>query len=260
VAEPEVDRDRHQHDDKRRDDHHARVPQYPMNRRSVDAEQHARDRMLLLRDHSPDEHGVRRGGEPSRFEVVALQLREHQAQRWIERDGEQRRDGHGKVLREGQRFEELPLLRFEGEDREERQRDHEQRIEARPPHLLNRGDQHFLVIAATSAAFPRLQLLVRVLDDDHCGIDERADGDGDPAERHDVRVDAEQAHGNEREDHRRGQREDRDHRARDVPEKQKDDERDDQHLDQKLVFQRVNRGGDQLRAVVRRHDLHAFRQ
>ena len=42
-----------------------------------------------------------------------------------------------------------------------------------------------------------LQVLVRVLDHDDGGVDHRADGDGDAAERHDVGVDPLPAHDDE---------------------------------------------------------------
>ena len=43
-----------------------------------------------------------------------------------------------------------------------------------------------------------LQMLVRVLDHDDGRVDHRADGDGDAAQAHDVRADAEHLHGHER--------------------------------------------------------------
>ena len=48
---------------------------------------------------------------------------------------------------------------------------------------------------------PRLDVLVRVLDHHHRGIDHRANGDRDPAERHDVGVDALVVHDDERYQH-----------------------------------------------------------
>ena len=45
---------------------------------------------------------------------------------------------------------------------------------------------------------PRLDVLVRVLDHHDCGIDHRSDGNGDPAERHDVGVHTLVIHDDER--------------------------------------------------------------
>ena len=47
-------------------------------------------------------------------------------------------------------------------------------------------------------------------------------------------------------------RDDRDERARDVPEEEQDDERHDEHLLDQRVLQVVDRAPDQLRAVVDR--------
>src|SRR5262249_14706066 len=54
--------------------------------------------------------------------------------------------------------------------------------------------------------------------------------------------------------------EDRNDRARDVPEEDEDDEADDQQLFPERVLQRVNRAIDQLRTVVGRNDLDPFRE
>ena len=48
------------------------------------------------------------------------------------------RDGHGQVLRVGERLEEPALLVHEREDGHERHRDHQQREEDRRPDLLER--------------------------------------------------------------------------------------------------------------------------
>ena len=84
-----------------------------------------------------------------------------------------------------------------------------------------------------------LQRLVRVLDHDDRRIDHRADGDGDAAERHDVRGKPEPEHRQEREDDRDRQRDDRDQRRADVPEENDADQRDDDALLDQLFAQRV---------------------
>ena len=45
--------------------------------------------------------------------------------------------------------------------------------------------------------------------------------------------------------------------ARDVPEEDQDDQRDDDHLDGQLVLERVDRARDQVGAVVGGDDLDA---
>ena len=93
--------------------------------------------MLLLGVDLADEHGVGGAREPARAEAEVSHVREQQAQRGIERDGEQRGDDHGEVLRVGERLEEPALLRFEREDRQEGDRDHQQREEARAADFLH---------------------------------------------------------------------------------------------------------------------------
>ena len=56
---------------------------------------------------------------------------------------------------------------------------------------------------------PSLYLLVGVLDHHHGGIDHSADGDGNPAQGHDVGVDALVAHDDEGNQHAHRQRNDR---------------------------------------------------
>src|SRR5213593_202128 len=83
---------------------------------------------------------------------------QHQSRR--KRDRKERRDSHGEVLRKGERLKELSLLRFEGEDRHERERDDQQREEAWTSDFLNRADQRRFVVAAPPTRFPCLELLV----------------------------------------------------------------------------------------------------
>src|SRR5207302_2912818 len=151
-------------------------------------------------------------------------------------------------------------LRFESEDRHEGEGDDQQREKAGPADFLHRLDQDFLIGTLTSAVFPSIELLVRVLDDHDGRVDHRTDGHGDAAEGHDVGVDPEDLHRDEGDDHRRWDRDDRNDRARDVPQENENDERDDDHLHKQLVLQRVDRGFDQLGAVIGLNDLHALWQ
>ncbi len=82
-------------------------------------------------------------------------------------------------------------------------RDHQQREEAGPRHLLYCRDHHVAVLASPSARFPFLQLLVCLLHHHDRGIHQGADGDCDTAKRHDVRGHAHLSKRNERDQHRR---------------------------------------------------------
>ena len=84
-----------------------------------------------------------------------------------------------------------------------------------------------------------LQRLVRVLHHDDGRIHHRADGDGDAAERHDVRGQAQPEHRQERKQDGDGQRDDRHQRGADVPEENDADQRDDDAFLDELFAQRV---------------------
>ena len=79
-----------------------------------------------------------------------------------------------------------------------------------------------------------------VLDHDDGRIDHRADGNGDAAERHDVRGQAEPHHGQEREDDGNRQCDDGDQRRADMPEKDKAHEGDDDALLDELFAQSID--------------------
>jgi len=65
-------------------------------------------------------------------------------------------------------------------------------------------------VAMPAPVLPLLELPVRVLHFHDGAVHENADGDGDTGERHDVRGDAHQGHGYEREQHRHGNGDDGD--------------------------------------------------
>ena len=241
-------------------DDEPRPPQNQVDSGGVDAMQDLRDRMLLFRMDRSHRYTVHQTRQPPRLEVVLLHADEDHHQRRREGDREYSGDGHGEVFREGQRLEQPSLLRLQGKNRQEGQGDHEQGEEARPSDLLDRFDQYFAIVALRAFRLPSLELLVRVLDDDDRRINESANRDRDSAERHDVRVDPENVHGNERQNYRRRKRDDRDHRAGQVPQEDENDERDDQHFDHQLVLERADRLLDQFRAVVRGDDLYALRE
>ena len=103
-------------------------------------------------------------------------------------------------------------------------------------------------------------MLVRVLDHDDGGVDHRADGDGDAAEAHDGRVDAERVHGDERHQHADRQHDDGDQRAADVQQEDDADESDDDALLDQRALQRLDGAMDQVGAVVDGDDAHVLGQ
>ncbi len=115
------------------------------------------------------------------------QRHQHRHQRHAQQRGEE----HRKCLGEGQRLEQPPFLRFQRKHRNETHRDDQQRKEQRPADALGGGDDDFnaLGVGRLAAVFlaEMFQEFVRVLDHDDGRIHHRADGDGDAAQRHDVR-------------------------------------------------------------------------
>ena len=95
--------------------------------------------------------------------------------------------------------------------------------------------------------------------DDAC-VDEHADGDGDAAERHDVRRDACALHEEECAEHSERQRNRDDEDAAEMPEKKDVGERDEDDLFDQRVAQRVDGVIDEDAAVVERDDVDARRE
>ena len=103
-------------------------------------------------------------------------------------------------------------------------------------------------------------MLVRVLDHHHGGIDHGADGDCDPAERHDVGINALVAHDDEGHQDAQGQGDDRDQRRAQVPEEDQANQGNHRELFQQLVAEVIDGAVDQLRTVIGGDHLDAGRQ
>ena len=106
--------------------------------------------------------------------------------------------------------------------------------------------------------FPSLEMLVRVLNHDDGGIDHRTDRDGYSTQRHDVGIDALDAHHDEGREHAQRQGDDGDKCRTRVPEEQRAYERHDDKLFDELRGEVLYRRIDELRAIVGRDDLDAF--
>ncbi len=99
------------------------------------------------------------------------------------------------------------------------------------------------------------EMLVGVLHHDHARVDHDADRDGDSSERHDVRVDAEGVHDQERREETDRQGEDRHESAAEVEEEQDAHERNDDHLLRQLASQDLDRLPDKGGPIVDGNDL-----
>ena len=115
-------------------------------------------------------------------------------------------------------------------------------------------------ISLAASFDPEFQLLVGILDFDDGAVHEHTDGNGDAGERHDVRVQPHQVHGDKGQQHRHRNRDDRDDGRRDVPEEDQDHKADDDHLEDQLFFEIVDGAFDQFRAVIGGDDFHALGQ
>ncbi len=101
------------------------------------------------------------------------------AHRRIEGDRQQRCDGHGQGLGEGQRPEQSALLVDQGEHRQEGDGDDQEREEDARPDLDQRFQAHLVKVALLPVLLPMINLVVGVLDLDDGSVDEHADRDGD---------------------------------------------------------------------------------
>ena len=101
---------------------------------------------------------------------------------------------------------------------------------------------------------------MRVLDHDDGAVDHGADGDGDPAQTHDVGVESHHLHDEQAGKDRHRDDEDRHQTAAHVEQKHDADEGDDDQLFDQFFREVFNGSFDQRRPVVFGHDVHAHRE
>ena len=98
-----------------------------------------------------------------------------------------------------------PFDALQGEDRQERHRDHQQREEDTGTHLLHGLDEQRSTALGTALAVPALEFLVDILDEDDRSVDHRSDRHRDAPQRHDVDRQSLVEHRHERQQYRQGQ-------------------------------------------------------
>ena len=116
---------------------------------------------------------------------------EQHHQRRDKGDGQKGGRGHRKCLRVGERLEQAAFLRLQGENRQERDGDHEKAEEQRRADLARRLNQNF------SPGFPvggSFETLVCVLDHNYRSVDHGADRDCDTSKTHDVGSEPQEMH------------------------------------------------------------------
>ncbi len=216
--------------------------------------------MILLAVDLSDQDGVGDSRQEPRPEGKILHVREQQPDCRIEGDRQKGGNDHRKVLGKCQRLEEPAFLGFERENGHERYRDHQQREKARPSDLLDGADHDRFEIPGPALHIPVLELLVRLLDYHDRRVHHGPDGDGNPAERHDIRGQVHFVHGDERDHHRDRYCDDRDQSARDVPEEDQNDQAYDEQLFRQGGFEGLDGSLDEVRAVVGGYQLDALGQ
>ena len=184
-----------------------------------------------------------------------LAAHEQHHKRRDQRDRQDRGCRHREGLGESQRAEQAPLLRFHGEDRQERYRDDQKAEKQRRADLARGLDQDFYPGLVGRRAF---EMLVGVLDHDDGAIDHGADRDRDAAKAHDVRADAERLHGAEGHQDSDRQHDDGDERAAHMQQEHDADQCYDDAFFRERSLERLDRAVNEIGAVIDRYDLHVF--
>jgi len=213
-AQPRGRPDRGRRDQHRRQDGGEAMAQHEVDHRPVGGDQPAVQRVLLLRQDAAADQGT-----PSASQQRHASTARRRAWRrsWC-RPAARQAAFLGSSVNTGRK-----LTAMISKQRANRT--------AAGPHLAAGGEDRLDARAlVVLVACRRLEVLVRVLDHHHAGVDHLADGDGDCREAHDVRVDAEQLHADEREQHAERQHQDHHQGAARVQQEQHADQGDDQRL------------------------------
>src|SRR5512146_81935 len=104
------------------------------------------------------------------------------------------------------------------------------------------------------------EVAIDVFDYDHRAVHDHADGDGEPAQRHEVRRQADLAHHDEGGQRGQHQSAGDDQRAANVAQEEEKHHDDEHHPFGQRLVHRAQCGGDQFDPVVERHDAQPVRQ
>ena len=181
-----------------------------------------------------------------------------------QRHGQQGRRRHGESAGKGQWTEQAPFLSLQREDRHIGNRDNQQGEEQGRPHLLG-GRRHGLPALRDRqglAFFIRraFQVLVGILDEHDGPVHHGADGDGDPAQGHDIGIDPHPAHGEKGDEDADGQGNDRHQGGARVEQEQHANQAHHDELLKQFLLEVVYRALDEIAPVVHSHDLDALGQ
>ncbi len=175
----------------------------------------------------------------------------HHGQRQQQRGGQREDDG------QRHRSEHLAFQPLQGEQRQEDDDDDDDAGSHGRGHLagctVDQVQRRQVVLGLGELAFD-------VLDDDHGGIDQHADGDGQAAQAHQVGRQAEQAHQDEGGQGRQRQHQRDDQRGAQVAEEGEEQQHDEHDGFEQRLGHRADSAVDQVAAVVERFDGDALRQ
>jgi hypothetical protein len=102
------------------------VPEHAVYDRFIDPEKEPGDRVFFFGVNLPDEHRVRRRGQPVRLEFIRIEPGKEHPDGGVEGYREDCGDCHGEVLAVCKGFEEAAFLVDESEDRQKRDGDYKQ--------------------------------------------------------------------------------------------------------------------------------------
>jgi len=175
-------------------------------------------------------------------------------------DGEQGGKGHGEGLGAGERAEEATLLSGQGKDREKGDRNDQEREEDGASHRGGGLEDDLTAPGKGELTLFLLQTFVGVFHQHDRGVHHGPDGDGHPAEAHDVGGEAKQGKREEGKQQGQRQRDNGDEGAAHVAQEEEADHRHHQAFLEEFLLQIGDGAADQVAAVIDRNHLHALRQ
>ena len=193
--------------------------------------------------------------KPKAFSGACLRIELGQDRHDGERHAE--RDEQGDEHRRGERREHLALDPLKREERHQDDGDDEDRERHRPCHLHERlGNDAALLLCFAAMR----EVATDVLDDDHGRVDDHADGEGHPAQAHQVQRQPRRAHDHEADEKGERQRQRDDQRGPKLGQEQEQDQDDEDAALAQRVRDRLDAGLDERGAVVEDVDPHALGQ
>jgi len=253
-----------QHDEHGSHDRETARQTNPLHRTGPEAGLDQRERTVGRRRHpgpSPAEHRHDHTGRDEQARDDPAARASQTAQRCEDqvRDGRKNQDRgqqgpkKGEGLGVGQGSEQLSFRPGEREDREEGDDRHQDRSGDRRADLA--GGLVDDLDHRAAAGLVLLEVPDDVFREDDAHIDHGADGDGDAAQAHQVRIDAEELHENETDHHRQRHGDADDEAASQVAQKHEHHEGGHEDLFEESILERIERLVDKHGSIIEGNDL-----